>query len=211
MARSRGRCLWIVVVALWVGAGVAHAESGPDYGRSGFYIGLGGFYAFEDFDLTTSDLVPSLIPPYPAATNPRFDNSAGADVRLGYRVAPHLAFEFDYQFHEGYDSTAALPIPLEIDMHLFSLNAKVPVMTGCIQPYGLLGASLMLRNTEVVSPGFPKPFDEDAGYATRFGAGIDFYASENWALYIEGVFVLPVGSVDDTNLGTLGGGIQYRF
>ncbi len=174
MARSHGRCLWVAVVALLIGADVAYGEgqeeAGPDYGRSGFYIGLGGFYSFEEFDLTTSDLVASLIPPYPPATDPQFDNSAGADLRLGYRVAPHVAFEFDYQFHEGYDSTlGGLPFPLELDMHLFSLNAKVLAMTGCIQPYGLLGAALMIRNTEVVNnPAVPKPFDEDLGYATRF-------------------------------------------
>ncbi len=69
----------------------------------------------------------------------------------------------------------------------------------------------MLRNTEVVDGPVSKPFDEDAGYATRFGAGIDYYVSENWALTVEGVFVLPVGSLDDTNLGTVGGGVQYRF
>jgi hypothetical protein len=198
-----------------MGADLARAEDGPDYGRSGFYLGLGGFYAFEHFDLTTTDLgVVGLG--YTPGTDPQFDNSAGADLRLGYRVAPHLAFEFDYQFHEGYDSTlptgAGFPFPLELDMHLFSLNAKIPLLTGCIQPYGLLGAAMMIRNTEVVdAPGVPKPFDEDLGYATRFGGGIDFYASENWVFYVESVFVLPVGIVDDSNLTTLGGGVQYRF
>ncbi len=207
-------CAAAGIAALAAGAGPAHAEfPEPDYARSGWYLGLGGIYAIEDISMDTTQL--GTVPPEPAATDPKFDNSGGVDFRAGYRVCPRVAVEFDYQWQAGFDSSnPAVVVPgsdgIEIDTHLLSLNAKVFAATGRWQPYGLLGASLLIFNKEIVDL-TPKPWDIDYGFAPRFGLGLDFYASEHWVLTLEGTYIVPVGVVDGANMGTVGASFQYRF
>jgi opacity protein-like surface antigen len=170
---------------------------------------VAGFYAISDYSLSTGQL--GVPPPEPATTDPKFGNSGGVDARFGYRATPRLAFEFDYQWQAGFDSrNEALTPPLEIDTHLLSLNAKLFALTGRWQPYALLGASLLIFNTEIVGRP-PKPWDLDVGFAPRFGAGIDFYVTQHWALTLEGTYIVPVGVLDGANMGTAGVGVQYRF
>ena len=205
-------CICLGIAALGADDSAAEAmEQGPDYARPGWYGGIIGFYAISDYELTTDDL--GVVPPLvlPPATNPRFGNSGGIDVRFGYRAIPRLAFEFDYQWQAGFDSTNDdINPPLEIDTHLLSLNAKLFALTGRWQPYGLLGASLLIFNSEIVGSS-PKPWDIDVGFAPRFGAGIDFYVNQHWVLTLEGTYIVPVGVLDGANMGTVGGGVQYRF
>jgi opacity protein-like surface antigen len=199
------------IVLLATASGSALAEPPPDdFSRPGWYAGLGGFYAISDYDLTTTDL--GVVPPEPAATDPKFSNTAGIDARLGYRLAPHWAVEFDYQWQAGFDSSnGAINPPLEIDTHLLSLNTKLFAATGRWQPYGLLGASLLIFNTEIVDNAFKKPWSTDVGFAPRFGAGLDYYLNENWVVTAEGTYVLPVGVLDDANMASVGVSFQYRF
>jgi opacity protein-like surface antigen len=203
------RLLSLAILSLIAGA--AGAESAqPEYDRVGWYLGLAGFYAISDFDLTTSDL--DVVPPQPANTDPKFGNSGGVDFRAGYRAFSRWAFEFDYQWQAGYDSKRSSIDPLlEIDTHLLSLNAKLFVLTGRWQPYALLGASLLIFNTEIVDDDFKKPWDISVGFAPRFGAGVDFWITESWAVMVEGTYIVPVGALDDANMGSVGAGFQYRF
>ena len=208
--RKTGLRLLSLAISLLI-AGLASAEPAPpEYDRAGWYLGLGGFYAISDFDLTTSDL--DVVPPQPANTDPDFGDSGGVDFRAGYRAFSRWAFEFDYQWQAGFDSTKSSIDPLlEIDTHLLSLNAKLFALTGRWQPYGLLGASLVIFNTEIVNDAFKKPWDLSVGFAPRFGAGVDFWINENWGVMVEGTYIVPVGVLDDTNMGSLGAGFQYRF
>jgi len=192
-------------------AGAAAAESPrPGYDRAGWYLGLAAFYAISDFDLSTSEL--DVVPPQPPDTNPRFGDSGGVDFRAGYRPLSRWAFEFDYQWQAGYDSKRSIiDPPLEIDTHLLSLNAKWFALTGRWQPYALLGASLLIINNEIVDSAFKKPWDIDVGFAPRFGAGVDFWIDEHWALTLEGTYMVSVGEYEGANMGSAGVGFQYRF
>jgi opacity protein-like surface antigen len=204
---------WTSLAIAALGAGGSAAESMDeelDYARSGWYGGLTGFYAISDYSLNTDDL--GVVPPEPAATNPKFGNAGGVDARFGYRATPLLAFEFDYQWQAGFNSrNDAIDPPLEIDTHLLSLNAKLFALTGRWQPYALLGASLLIFNSEIVDSSFNKPWNIDVGFAPRFGAGLDFYITPRWALTLEGTYIVPVGVVDGANMGSVGVGAQYRF
>ncbi len=201
--------LLLATCALFAGAAAAEPPP-PEYDRSGWYLGLAGFYAISDYDLTTSDL--DVVPPQPANTNPKFGNSGGVDFRAGYRAFSRWAFEFDYQWQAGFDSkNSSIDPPLEIDTHLLSLNTKFFFLTGRWQPYALLGASLLIFNSEIVDDDFKKPWDVSVGFAPRFGGGIDFWINENWALMLEGTYIVPVGILDGANMGSVGVGFQYRF
>ncbi|HKJ23242.1 MAG TPA: outer membrane beta-barrel protein [Myxococcota bacterium] len=178
----------------------AGAPSDAAYDRSGPFAGAAGVYAFGDFDR-------------------KFDDSAGAELHLGYRVAPHLALEFVYQWLEGFDSLGGTPEPfdavapgeeVEIDTHQISLGAKVYGMTGRIQPYALVGVSLLVVNSEIVDPDFEKPYDVDVGPAGRFGGGVEYYATPHFVVGVEGSYLVPGGHVDGERFGTLGVLFQYR-
>jgi opacity protein-like surface antigen len=210
--RVRAICLGGLAVAIFtgIGGGAGAEPPAPAYDRAGWYLGLAGIFAISDFDLSTSDL--DVVPPEPANTNPRFKNSGGIDFRAGYRAFPRWAFEFDYQWQAGFDSNRSSVDPrLEIDTHLLSLNTKFFFLTGRWQPYALLGASLLVFNTEIVNDNFKKPWDVTVGFAPRFGAGVDFWIDEHWALLVEGTYLVPVGALDDANMGSVGAGFQYRF
>ncbi len=210
-----GRTLALALIGLLVSVGSARAvapeTTEPDYDRPGWYIGLGSFAAIPDFDLRAGDLwiPPSVAPPY---TDPDFGTSVGIDFRLGYRLAPRWSVEFDYQWQKGFDSrNPALDFPIEIDTHLLSFNTKFFLLKERWQPYALLGASFLIFNTEIVDDAFRKPWNVDYGFAPRFGAGVDFYINEHWVVVVEGTYIVPVGVTDGANMGTVGGGIQYRF
>ena len=206
----RGVCLAASAIVLVAGAAGAEPAPEPDYARPGWYLGATVFYAISDYSLDTREL--GVSPPQPAGINPRFDDTAGVDARGGYRFGERFAVEFDYQWQAGFDSTApAIAPPLEIDTHLLSLNAKLFALTGRWQPYALVGGSLLIVNTEIVSSAFKKPFDIDTGFAPRFGVGLDYYLDENWSVVVEGTYAVPVGDVRDANMGSVGLGIQYRF
>jgi opacity protein-like surface antigen len=205
---------FVAFMGLFVSVGSSDAAAPeavePDYDRPGWYIGIGSFAAIPDFDLTTDDL--GVVPPQPANTDPDFDSRPGIDFRVGYRLAPRWSLEFDYQWQQGFQSRNPDVAPIvEIDTHLLSLNAKFFLLKKRWQPYGLLGASLLIFNTEIFDDQFKKPWNVDYGFAPRFGGGLDFYISEHWIVYAEGTYIVPVGVTDGANMGTVGGGFQYRF
>lgn len=188
----------------------ASPGSGRDFARPGWYAGVGIFYALSDYELSTSDL--GVVPEQPPNVDPEFGNALGVDARAGYRAFDRWAFELDYQWQSGYDSDSALLThDLEIDTHLLSLNTKFFLMTDRVQPYGLLGVSLLIFNTEIVDDAFRKPWDIDVGFAPRFGAGVDYYLNDHWVLNLEGTYIVPVGNLDGANMGSVGLNLLYRF
>jgi len=201
----------LCAAALLMCATDAWAESdSTDPARPGWYAGINIFYAISDYELSTNDL--GVVPPEPSGADPKFSNAFGVDARLGYRAFEHWAFEFDYQWQAGYDSKNGQIQPdLEIDTHHLSLNTKYFLLTDRIQPYGLLGASLLIFNTEIVNSRFRKPWEIEVGFAPRFAAGIDYHVSERWVLNLEGSYIVPVGVLDGANMGSAGVGAQYRF
>jgi opacity protein-like surface antigen len=155
-------------------------EAEPDFARNGFYAVLGGTYAFESFE------------------TPVADDSAGVNVRLGYRLHPHVAVEAEY---EWYDDFADSGQP-SVDGWWAGVNAKLYTATGWLQPYFLVGAGVL---------GFDGGEEEVEEYATRIGGGIDFYATENVAVDLEIAYLLPTGDLDDFNVVPVSLNLMYRF
>ena len=206
---SRRLALPVIVCALLVGANARALEPGEDHARSGWYVGLGAVYAFEDFDGDAAQLaLPD--PPYAARFEPRFDDSAGIHLLGGYRVTPHFALELGYEWLEGFDAKAAEP-DLEVDSHLITLDAKLFALTGRVQPFARAGVGVHLANIEIVDGDFRKPWEESSGFAARFGIGVDYYLTRHWVVGVEGRYVLSTGDTKHFDYGGLMLGAQYRF
>ena len=202
-----GLLLTVLTLTPTGAAGADPSGTGPDYGRSGFYAGLGAVYAAENFSYDLENLGLTGI----VDVDPEYDDSAGAELMLGYRMHPNLAVEFVYQFLEGFDSTRGNP-ETEIDSHAFTLNAKLFVLTGRWQPYAVLGLGGHLVNTEVRDNAVKKPFETDLAFAMRFGGGVDFYLNEHWVVGIEGTYFTPTsGLAGHADFGTVGAHVLLRF
>ncbi len=191
-SRSHLFVFWILalpVFGLGLPALARSEDESPDTARRGFFAGLGGVYAFQD-------------------TSGPFDDSAGVDARIGYRLLPRWAAEVQINWLEGFDSTRGPEV--ELDTYLVTLNVKAYAATGRAQPYVLFGMGLLHVNTEIFQSG-PNLKSTENGFAARLGVGIDLYASDHFIVNLEATYVPSAGEVDEVRFGTLGLGFQYRF
>jgi len=178
---------------------LAHSAAGADtdFTRPGGYIGFGGVYAVDG-----------------SAIRVEIENSMGLSTRLGYRFTPNLAFEGQFEWIDGFDIVADPGHRLET----WSLtgNLKGLLMTGRIQPFGILGMGALRTRFVDAGNGLPSPFDTfsnvtRAGFAMRFGAGVEFYVSRNIVVSLDVGYVLPTGSVQDLGYGSFAFGTLWRF
>ncbi|GJL65634.1 MAG: hypothetical protein NPIRA05_06050 [Nitrospirales bacterium] len=175
---------------------MAFAEESSEFARNGFYIGAGGIYAIENFSRTGAL---------------SFDDSLGFNLRVGYRLHPHIAIEAEGERTMGFD---AKQFKGDVETWTATLNSKFFALTGRIQPYGLLGVGAMNATTDgflvfVNSNGSTSRNETDVAF--RYGGGVDFYLTKNWVIDIEGAYVDPRGDINSINYISVGGGLQYRF
>lgn len=183
-----------VLLGVWLAAASAAAETGGEF-EPGAYFGLGAVYAFENFSLDSDNLgMASILGP---GVDPKFDDSAGAHVQIGYRARSWLGVEFLYEFLEGFDSTRGSP-DVEIDSHLFVFNAKLYPLEQrwhSLEPYLLGGLGAHWINSEVVDPAVKKPFESDLGFVGRLGGGVAYHATRHFVIELEGSYQLGQGGI----------------
>lgn len=170
----------------------AQYDYGADYARNGFYLGLSGVAAFEDFKK-------------PGGVS--IDDSLGLNFRGGYRFHPHLAAEAQFEWIEGFDVSGSSSGVDEVEAWTFTGNLKAYLLTSQVQPYALFGMGVMQVERDV--GGGLTAQDED--FVVRVGGGIDVYASEYIVLSLEGVYVAAADDLNDFNYFSLGWGFLYRF
>lgn len=147
----------------------------------------------------------------------------GVNARAGYRFHPNVAAELLYENVIEFDADRGT------DRGAWTLmpNLKIFLMEGFCEPYLSVGGGLMKSDNDRGitrqeakdrSDGtFPRPggyskVDDGYGFAGRFGAGADFYATENIFIEAEVAYVLPVTSnVEDYDHLNFSLGIGYAF
>ena len=142
------------------------------------------------------------------------NNPVGLGVRVGYRFHPHLAAEIELQWYSDMkidflvnDDTTKL---LKLESLTLTGNVKGYLLTGRIQPFVLAGAGLIhFKSKDNFDLGVIKTKGDD--FATRFGAGIDFYINDHVVGVAEGGYMLPFGSADGLDYVFWSVGLQYRF
>ena len=192
---------------------VAEAD---DFRRSGLYMGLSGAFGislFED-DFDTSSL-----------SNPRLGDSAGFQIKLGYRLNDWLAVEAQYEWlnefvltqtNEAiYESTTAA----EFRPQTVTANLKLILPVGRVEPHLILGVGIGLWEATVIRSGVSK---SNSAFAGRIGTGIDFHLTPSWVLNASGTAVLGTTqfeqqagaipfSVRDLYYVSVAAGVAYRF
>jgi hypothetical protein len=180
-----------------LGAGVAHAdqEDWEVFNRPGPYVGIGGSYMISGFQ--------------GAAKDGDFGNTLGLNARAGYRLNEYWALEGIYEYGDDFGAHQVAP-GARIRTNSGTVNAKLLLPLGRFQPYleggvGALGASANggLRHTSWNVDG--------TNFAGRFGGGVDLYATENIALYLDTAYTMPIGDVNDLYHFSFGWGAKYAF
>lgn len=197
-----------LVTALALSSGLLLSLPAPafaqDYSRPGFYAGvgvLGGSYTAVDSELEDALRYLGYL------VDVDTDATVGFELYGGYRFHPNLALEAEFELLPETDiDVSGVGKIADLESWTLTANGKFFPLTGPVQPFVLLGLGVMDAEVNV------GPFsDEATGFATRFGGGVDLYATEN-IVFSAGVdYVLPTGDVEDLDYVSYGGGFQYRF
>jgi len=210
MKNPRIRTLSTLCVALLM-SGPALADV---YSKPGVYAFLGGLTALESF---------------PEVAGASYGNSYGFDARVGLRLNDYLAFEVEGNFLSGFD----VDVPTQGGTAKFNLeggnvtaNAKVVLPLGRFQPYALVGIGGMwadLRTRDITgvtcTPGFfgwwcagtTTRIDNGGSFVAKFGGGSDFWLTEDFALTLDAVYMMPTGELEDLNSIKLGWGVKFKY
>ncbi|MEE8549631.1 MAG: porin family protein [Gemmatimonadota bacterium] len=186
---------------------ISTPASSQDYARDGFYAGagvLGGSYTKIDDEL--EDALAALG--YVASIDT--ETAVGFELYGGYRFHPNFAIEAEFEMLPKADiDLSGFGTFAELETWTLTGNMKAFALTGRIQPYALVGIGVMhVEVDDTVGLGIS---ETEAGFAARFGGGLDFYITENIAVSVGVDYLLPTGDVEDLDYVSFGGGIQYRF
>jgi opacity protein-like surface antigen len=187
-----------------------------DFSRSGAYIGASGAFGISLFE---NDLEAS------SPRNLKLGDSAGFQIKMGYRLNEWLALEAQYEWlnefvvtqtNEAiYESTAVA----EFRPQTVTANLKLILPLGRVEPHLILGVGLGLWEGKVIRSGFST---SNSAFAGRVGAGVDFHLTPSWILTASGTAVLGTAqfeqeagaipfSVGDLYYVSFAAGVAYHF
>jgi opacity protein-like surface antigen len=182
------------------------------------YVGIGASYAVENFDLRTG----------PAS----YDNTWGLNVRAGYEVKKWLSVEFDFDYLSEFtiQQTRNSPVPgsdpptegptvsggdLTLTTHMVIARIFPPFDSKTMKPYLSAGAGLMRwdwkSKSSALGVTIGKGTGSDSDLCTSLGLGVDFVATENITVGVEGSHVWGLDDLDDLKYFKLGLGAAYHF
>ena len=168
------------------------------YDRSGFYLGGGVFWAPEVFN-----------------SSPRLSvaDSRGLSGWLGYRFSPHFATEIRVDRIDDF-KLKATDFRGQVYGWSTTVNVKVFVMTGRLQPFVDLGVGAFMSDfdhTHPESDTATKFTHADTNAIFRGSIGFDLYLSPSVALTMDAGFASVSGDFDIVKFGQIGGGLTFRF
>lgn len=138
--------------------------SGEDFDRTGFFVGVGGAYAGENFGVRPVNDIADIFSnrqvdgdffyPGPEAVG-RSDDTWSVSGRGGYRCHPRYSIGATLEYFGGFDTDWSGATGMgsdDIDMFVGAVDIKGYLATGRIQPFLLLGGGTMTVQTKVTNP-----------------------------------------------------------
>jgi len=168
-------------------------EDAAGYDRDGWYSGVGGGYAIEYFDNGTSG------------------NSGFAQIRAGYHFLRFAALEAQLEYTPKFNGQSGRYAG--VDTATFGTWANIKgyptaPWTGRFQPYAMIGIGWWWERRW--GPAI-SGVDQDGGFVSRYGGGVDLYVTKNIVVTAESAWVLPTGHLESLKQVQIGGALQYRF
>lgn len=187
------------------------ASASPVRG-GGFYVGVGGNYAFENFDIDNDIDV-------------NIDNSWGVNARVGYQFNRLFSVEFVYDYLAEFsgsktisDMGDTIKYEAEVELMTFMIAGKFSPNIGSeiVRPYITVGAGIMHGSSDEtvsVTGWYPdlSVSTTDDGPCAKIGVGIDFSATKNVSIGIEGSYVMGFDTMDNIRYVNLNLGVAYHF
>jgi len=188
---------------------------------SGFYIGAGGSYALESFDVEDSDDLESM------GLKMDFGNSYGLNLKAGYCFSELFALEFNFDYLPSFEwddrgsyQGFAIAVDSELKLMTYMLAGKLSPDFGFkkVKPYILAGIGMMDGDIDmsVSASGYgasasTSASESDSDLCSKFGLGMDFYINDNVSLDFEGSYVLGFNDMDGMDYFHFTLGIAYHF
>ncbi len=204
-----GRVGLSLVIALLM----VNSASANEFYDPGPYLILGGLTGFHQFD---------------APDEADIGTSLGFELRGGYRLLKYFSAEGEIDFFTGFKLRTGDPDvgDFQVDGFNFTANAKAYFPLGRFHPYALVGLGGMyaqLRTDQPVgttcSPSYwgwwcndvYGQVDDEFGFVTKFGGGLDFYISYSWAVTLDATYVKPFGNLDKLEFISFNWGVMFKF
>ena len=205
---------------------LAKGPNSPDYGRSGWYAGMGAGAGWDFIEDWVEDEIDAAC-----GVDDCVDLTSGGtfNIRGGYRVNSWFATEIMYEGVYGItaETGTALTVPPTIpipkgtklasfDLHNFLWNIKFIAPIKRVQPYFLLGLGAQYHTFK--AKGFGITTTSRTDFVIRPALGLDLYLTENWLFNTElavGLSLrkyknIPTATTDNLTM-TLSFGATYRF
>jgi len=162
-------------------------EENNDPSRTGPYLGIGGLFALENF----------------SGIGMSTDDSGGYNAQVGYRFGPHFASDIRVERYQEFDSPNG-----EVNGWALGLNGKGYILTGKLQPFGMIGINLL--DMETTNSAATNTNKTDDGPAFRFGAGLDWYVTNHIVMTTDVSYMLGVSQVNGYDMVLFSLGFFYR-
>jgi opacity protein-like surface antigen len=114
-----------------------------------------------------------------------------------------LSLEAQLQYIPGVKSSGT---SAEFKPLVYTGNVKGYLPLGRFQPYGLIGIGGMTLFVDSTAPNIDR-----SDFVARFGAGLEFYITENIVAVAAWNYILGTGSLDGSDFNTLSLGAQFKF
>jgi hypothetical protein len=201
--------LFAISILMLLMPGSSEAEEpSPDFGRPGWYLGLGGGLGTDFLDDAVEDVT---------GGNVELSVGGSFNARGGYRVTSWFAFEIMYEGVYGTNIRVSGKDAADFSTHSFVGNLKFILPTWRIHPYIMLGPGAQYGKFNGKGP-IDRLDTNRWDFTLRTAIGVDGYITENWLLNLElapSVRFADYGDIpsevtDNVTL-TFGAGVQYRF
>ena len=150
-----------------------------------FYVGFGGSYVAENFDSSAD-----------------FDNSTGVSAKIGYHTHPLLDVEFDFDYLSKFEGDfEGDVVDLKIQTYMITLKGYFQQSTEKIKLSAIVGTGLMHADAT-----------DETGWCTKVGLGLDFFATQDISLGIEGNYTFGIDDdLDEIEYFNFTIGAAYHF
>jgi len=192
-----------------------------DFDQSGLYVILGGFNGFERFEENNP-------------VDATFGDTLGFQARFGARVLPILSAEIQGDFIGGFDvdvtgedeNNQPVTVPLSLNGGLITGNVLAVLPMGRFEPHAKFGVGGMWSNLDTrfitgtaCTPGYwgwwctgtTTRLADGGAFVMRFGGGLDFWITEDFALVLDAEYILPTGELTAQQYVNFGWAAKFKF
>lgn len=188
-----------------------------DYDRRGWFAGLQGVYAREDYDIDREERNIQSQEDFPVEFNLTNHDVGGVRGKFGRRCHSRFSVEFemewldDFAGKENLTNNGDLVSDIKFSTIAGTINTKGYLLTGRVQPFVLVGVGAMSVRGDRNPVGSNKSSQDDGHLVARFGGGIDFYATRHWVVSGQADYVYSATNLQSTNYISVGFGAMYRW